>query len=130
MNGSGIYAPTAANGATTLALNTYYSDPDGVVRLGDGAYADNTGDALAEMMLNQSLDGTTGVNYGVLRNTTSTALVSNFDSRPVILNRPFQSVAELGYVHRGMPWKSLDFFTPQSADDALLDVFCAYGPDP
>jgi hypothetical protein len=33
-------------------------------------------------------------------------------------------VAELGYVFRDMPWKNLDFFTPESPDTALLDVFC------
>ena len=44
-------------------------------------------------------------------------------ARPVILNRPFRNVGELGYVFRGMPFKSLDFFTDQSADGALLDLF-------
>jgi hypothetical protein len=45
-------------------------------------------------------------------------------SRPTILHRPFRSVAELGYVFRDIPWKNLDFFTPESGDSALLDVFC------
>ena len=43
--------------------------------------------------------------------------------RPVILNRPFRSVAELGYVFRDEPFKSLDFFSTSSADAALLDHF-------
>ncbi len=43
--------------------------------------------------------------------------------RPVILNRPFQSVGELGYVFRDDPWRTLDFFTANSADAALLDLF-------
>lgn len=47
----------------------------------------------------------------------------NTDSRPVILNRPFRTVAEMGYAFRDLPWKQLDFFTPQSGDAALLDVF-------
>jgi hypothetical protein len=46
-------------------------------------------------------------------------------SRPYILHRPFRSVAELGYVFSGTPWKNIDFFTPQSGDAALLDVFTA-----
>ncbi|MDE1171474.1 MAG: hypothetical protein PW734_09750 [Verrucomicrobium sp.] len=45
-------------------------------------------------------------------------------ARPVILNRPFRSVAELGYVFRDTPWKTIDFFESQSADLGLLDVFC------
>lgn len=43
--------------------------------------------------------------------------------RPVILHRPFQSVAELGYVFRGSPWKSLNFFDGSTGDGALLDLF-------
>lgn len=44
-------------------------------------------------------------------------------SRPVILDRPFRSVAELGVVFRDVPWKSLDLFSPYSADRLVLDVF-------
>lgn len=44
-------------------------------------------------------------------------------SRPYFLNRPYRTVAELGCVFRDTPWKNLDFFTPESADNALLDVF-------
>jgi hypothetical protein len=42
----------------------------------------------------------------------------------VILNRPFRSVAELGYAFRDLPFKSIDFFTTNSADAGLLDTFC------
>lgn len=55
---------------------------------------------------------------------TSDQTVIKHARRPVILNRPFRSVAELGYVFRDLPFKSLDFFTDRSADTALLDVFC------
>jgi hypothetical protein len=44
-------------------------------------------------------------------------------ARSIILNRPFRSVGELGYVFRDMPWKTLDLFSPDSPDAALLDVF-------
>ena len=44
-------------------------------------------------------------------------------NRPIILNRPFQSVGELGYAFRDMPWKTLDLFSANSADSALLDLF-------
>lgn len=45
------------------------------------------------------------------------------EDRPVILNRPFHSVAELGYASRDYPWRTLDFFTTNSADASLLDLF-------
>ena len=45
-------------------------------------------------------------------------------SRPIILNRPFRTVGELGYVFRDLPWKELDFFTSTSGDGGLLDMFC------
>jgi len=41
-----------------------------------------------------------------------------------VLNRPFRSVAELGYVFRDIAWKNLDIFSPESGDAALLDAFC------
>lgn len=50
-------------------------------------------------------------------------LASDFVDRPQILNRPFQSLAELGQVFRDQPWKTLDFTTASSADVGLLDVF-------
>ncbi len=48
--------------------------------------------------------------------------------RPEILNRPFQSVADMGYAFRDDPWTSLNLFgdpdEPQSqGDGALLDLF-------
>jgi len=87
---------------------TYYEDPDGVVRPGDGAYTDgnlfNGGYPLATDSFNRA------------------------SSRPIVLNRPFRSVADMGYASRGAPWKHLDFFTAESADAALLDLFCVYEP--
>ena len=44
-------------------------------------------------------------------------------SRPIILNRPFRSVAELGYVFSDTPWRNLDMFTPESGFAGLLDAF-------
>ncbi len=54
---------------------------------------------------------------------TTAMLPANAVERPQILNRPFQSVAELGQVFRDQPWKTLDFTTAASADAGLLDVF-------
>jgi hypothetical protein len=79
----------------------YYDDRDGVRRPGEGAYMATSGAASA----------TDGYKTDVA------------DNLPVFLDRPFRSVAELGYVFRDLPWKNLDFFTAQSADAGLLDVF-------
>ena len=50
------------------------------------------------------------------------------DTNPVILERPYASVGELGAVFRDQPWRSLDFVSgPSSSDRNLLDVFSAYG---
>ena len=46
--------------------------------------------------------------------------------RPVILNRPFRSVGELGLAFRGTPWRDIDFLYPKSPDAGLLDVFRLY----
>lgn len=43
--------------------------------------------------------------------------------RPIMLNRRFRSMAELGYVFRDDPWKTLNLFSANSADTGLLDVF-------
>ena len=37
----------------------------------------------------------------------------NLASRPIILNRPFRSVADLGYAFRGTPWRNIDFANPE-----------------
>jgi hypothetical protein len=76
-----------------------YTDPDGILRGGDARYA-SAASAPGWPMF-----------------------TGNTDSRPVVLNRPFRSVAELGHVFRDTPWRNLDFMSPESADRALLDVF-------
>jgi len=76
-----------------------YADPDNVRRLAMGGLSSSTGTGLP-------------------------LVTGNNSSRPVILNRPFRSVAELGYAFRDAPWKQIDFWTPESGDAALLDVFC------
>ncbi|MGC3990871.1 MAG: hypothetical protein QM796_14575 [Chthoniobacteraceae bacterium] len=47
----------------------------------------------------------------------------------VILNRPFLTVGELGYVFSDTPWKNLDFSTPESGFAPLLDAFCINDTD-
>jgi hypothetical protein len=64
----------------------------------------------------------------IISGSTTPMLPTDFVDRPRILNRPFQSVAELGQVFRDQPWKTLDFgdfvsTTVPGADAGLLDVF-------
>ncbi len=77
-----------------------YADPDGVIRLADGAYTNGA---------------TSSGGYPLSKDTSSL---------PIILNRPFRSVAEMGYAFRDQPWKHIDFCTANSGDAALLDLFC------
>jgi hypothetical protein len=81
----------------STGYNTYLVDPDGVMRPGDGFY---------------------GADPYISGSATSMAI------RPILLNRPFRSVGEMGYSNRGWgPWKSINFFSEQSADAGLLDYF-------
>lgn len=80
---------------------TFYADRDGQVRPADGSRRDASGS-----------DGDLTFHGG-----------STAPRRPVILDRPFRSVGELGYVFRDQPFKSLDFWSAKSADAALLDIF-------
>jgi hypothetical protein len=96
-------ATFARNTAPSSATVTSYADPDGVVRPADAAYPDPA----------NSTAGSSTPYY------TPSKMYW-----PIMLNRPFRSVAELGYAFRDLPWKSLDFFTDKSADAGLLDVFC------
>jgi hypothetical protein len=106
----------------------YYEDPDNVVRRGMDAYgtsgngSDTTtlGLPTATAYLNPAASDPIYVNGSSNTGTT----VPTTQSRPIMLNRPFRSVADLGYVFRDEPYKNIDFFTPESGDSALLDVFC------
>jgi hypothetical protein len=88
-----------------------YADPDDVIRRAAGGRAPDNG-------YSSNLDGLPLAQQSGSPNR----------SRPVILDRAFRSVAELGYVFRGAPWKQLDFSFPETADAALLDLFCLSEP--
>jgi hypothetical protein len=95
--GSNFTSPTSTNlyfYAKNDAATVRYTDLDTVQRRGD-----------------------------IIAGTTTAMLPTGFVDRPQILNRPFQSVAELGQVFRDQPWKTLDFTTAASADAGLLDLF-------
>jgi hypothetical protein len=95
----------------------YYEDADGIVRNGMAAYTSGSSD----------IGLPTSTASASWASGTTTAIAQS-QSRPLILHRPFKSVAELGYVFSDTPWKNIDFFTPQSGDSALLDVFCTHDP--
>jgi len=88
---------------------TRFSDPDNVVRIGDGGYApaDHATVPTAQLNPGPASDPTAATN----------------PSRPRILNRPFRNVAELGFAFRDSAWKTLSFSSSDSADAGLLDVF-------
>ncbi len=92
-----------------------YADPDDVVRRASGARA--------------ALGGFTDAE-GLPLSQRPSSMLDNAQNRPVVLNRPFQSVGEMGYAFRGSPWKNIDFSMPESGDAALLDVFCISEPPP
>jgi Tfp pilus assembly protein PilX len=91
------------DGSNALPSDPYYADQDGIVRPAEGAYAvDPQGDGRP---LIPSPSGP-------------------FNSRPIIMNRPFRNVGELGYAFRDEPFKNVDFFTSSTGDAGLLDFFC------
>lgn len=102
--------PNNTSAGPNGAMHASYVDPDGVRRIADcGLYPDPAFDASPATQGNPYLPGTPA---------------GNNPDRPIVLNRPFRSVAELGYVFRDQPFKTLDFFSANSADAALLDLFC------
>lgn len=139
-----------SKGATS-ASPQYYSDADGVVRRAMGAYVRNgtnnnfnlsaangmdmTQSTTIGLPMARAIDYAPGnipakYNYsggsypanGIVPDTSQAQ--NQFQSRPMILHRPFRSVAELGYTFSGTPWRNLDFFTPESGNPGLLDIFC------
>ncbi len=109
----GALSDNVKNATSSTSSSTYYADADGVIRPGMGAYAGGKSGVLANGGYPLADDSAPALNSFNIRN-----------SRPVMLNRPFRSVADMGYASRGMPWKNVDFFHTSSADAALLDLFC------
>ena len=87
----------------------YITDPDGVIRGADSAYA-YSGNASPPWGSDPVLPG-------------ATYQTAALPARPVILHHPFNSVGDLGYAYRDDPFRTLDFMTPGSADAGLLDLF-------
>lgn len=119
---SGSFEAIGTADAASVAVNTSsstsqysYLDPDGIRRRGMASYWNGS-----------SYDGQPMANYQ--DPVTGAARADVARNRPIILNRPFRSVAELGHVFRDTPWRNIDFFTSESGDAALLDYFCVSQP--
>lgn len=102
---SGYLADMAENHYSSGGFPNVYPDRDGIVRWGDSGYDRDP-------------------SLGTLTVNPMQANVST--NRPIVLDRPARSSAEMGYAHRDMPWKTLDLFTTNSADAGLLENFTAY----
>lgn len=112
----------ALNTNQPLSLDASWAlkDRDGQLRFADASTLPVTTDY-----------SVTNLNKGPL---TSPAAAAPIPLRPLILNRPFRNIGELGYVSRGQPWKSLNFslipsnagggqISGQSGDSGLLEAF-------
>ena len=128
--------PVLRQGAVEQNLRTsnqmYYADADRVVRRAMGAYVplsntssapSSTGLPLASAAASVMLS-TGGSANNVVLTAGYRPSTTQSQCRPIILHRPFRSVAELGYVFSDTPWRNIDFFTPESGFSAFLDVFC------
>jgi len=118
----------------------HYSDPDGVIRPADGWRKDTTNEQtsspstsafqpITSYAPSYPAGGDGQMTWEAAytgKKTPPYSACQTAAPRPVVLNRPFQSVGELGYVFRDLPFKSLDFWSPASADSALLDLFSTY----
>ena len=91
----GCYLGTLSD--NIIDSNLRYMDQDGILRSAEGNYSNG--------------------------NNGRPLILGNATSRPIILNRPFRNVGELGYTFRDLPWKNIDFFTTNSGDAGLLDIF-------
>ena len=102
----------------------YYTDADGVPRRAMGAYV-SAGTGTPRL----SGSTTTGLPMATAYYAPFNGDARQKESRPIILNRPFRSVAELGCVFSDTPWKNIDLSTVESGYSPLLDVFCVNDTD-
>lgn len=108
----------------------FFADPDGVVRRGMSAHVPASGGMPATTPSAQRPSGLplepafSWDASGVATSITNGANGNEVLGRPMIQNRSFRTVAELGGVFSGTPWRNLDFTIPESGSAALLDLFC------
>jgi len=104
------FGPNTSTGDQSSPRTSTYVDVDGVRRIAD------SGRYMNELPTGANAP-TTGNPYW------------RQEDKPVVLNRPFESVGEMGYAFRDLPWKTLDFFSENSADAGLLDFFALTDAD-
>ncbi|MGC3992178.1 MAG: hypothetical protein QM796_21290 [Chthoniobacteraceae bacterium] len=122
---TGGWATNGGVGQGSSGTQCYYTDADGVVRRGMAAYLQPSSTDAGVVPPSGAATGdpqAVATTYSTLG--VGTPISAQTPSRPMILNRPFRSVAELGYASSGMPWRNLDFTTPECGYSGLLDVFC------
>ena len=69
-------------------------------------------------------NGPAGSNpYSEATPASETDFTHNDPVRPVMMNRPFRSVGEMGYAFRDQPFRTLSFSAANSPDAGLLDLF-------
>lgn len=108
------------NGISTSS----YRDPDGITRGGMSYYTPNVG-GWPSSDLGLPLSTATAD-----WNTATPAATAQSVSRPMLLHRPFATVAELGCVFSDSIWRNIDFSTPRSPYSTLLDLFCIHETPP
>jgi hypothetical protein len=113
--GGGTYETITALPPTPQGTNFFYSGPPYALY----NYANNP----SGTVYYKDLDGIQRQGDLLSTGMTTAMVPTDFTDRPQILNRPFQSLAELGQVFRDQPWKTLDFTTASSPDAGPLDVF-------
>jgi hypothetical protein len=95
------YATPPPMTASAFPVPTPTPNPNPVT-LGDNAPAGNAANPYNE-------------SYGAAENSNP--------YRPVMMNRPFRSVGEIGYAFRDQPFRTLSFSSVNSPDAGLLDLF-------
>ncbi len=111
-------------GSGSIPQSIYYEDPDGVARRAMGGYVPTSGSPSGFLTTTTTTVGLPMATSGSVYTGGIVTPSVQSQSRPIVLHRPFRSVAEMSYAFRGTPWKNLDFFSPESGDTGLLDVFC------
>jgi hypothetical protein len=111
------------------SADQFFADPDGVIRRGMSANVPYGSGMPALQALGNNPSGlptlpATFYGSGMGTPVVSGSAANEYLGRPVVLNRPFRSVSELGVVFSGTPWRNLDFTSPESGANPLLDLFC------
>lgn len=124
--------PNASPAPVAAVIKSIWPNGPSPQNLGSGAtnpalYAQNVGSYNDSDGQNRKADNGPGASnpYAPISPPPSPATTAQFGDtvRPLVINRPFRSVGEMGYAFRDQPFKTIDFLTSNSADLGLLDLF-------